>query len=172
MGIKLSEKAKQVIAAVAPTLGTALGGPFGALAGAVVAKALGGSEKEIEASIDRQDPEALVKLKDGERNFIIEMERLEITREQLVYDDRKDARARETSLGGDLTTKVLAYAIVGGFIALAFSLLFKVTIADSIIAGTIIGYFSAKCEQVVSYYFGSSHSSRTKTDALTEALRK
>jgi len=36
--------------------------------------------------------------------------------------------------------------------------------------GTLIGYASAKADQVVSYYFGSSASSAKKTEAMSEAL--
>jgi hypothetical protein len=38
--------------------------------------------------------------------------------------------------------------------------------------GTLIGYVSAKADQIVSYYFGSSHGSAQKTVAMNNALNK
>jgi hypothetical protein len=38
--------------------------------------------------------------------------------------------------------------------------------------GTLIGYVSAKADQVVSYYFGSSSGSKEKTQAMTDAMSK
>jgi hypothetical protein len=38
------------------------------------------------------------------------------------------------------------------------------------IIGTLIGYVSAKADQVVSYYFGSSSGSKDKTAAMSDAL--
>jgi hypothetical protein len=40
------------------------------------------------------------------------------------------------------------------------------------IIGTLIGYVSAKADQVVSYYFGSSSGSKEKTAAMSDALSK
>jgi hypothetical protein len=40
------------------------------------------------------------------------------------------------------------------------------------IIGTLIGYVSAKADQVVSYYFGSSSGSKDKTQAMSDALSK
>lgn len=48
--MNIPDKLKQIIAAVAPTLGTAIGGPFGALAGTVLAKALGTAPAMIKPS--------------------------------------------------------------------------------------------------------------------------
>jgi len=56
--------AKQIIATVAPVLGTALGGPFGGLAGGILAKYLGTSDpKAQEAAIASADPAVLLQLK-------------------------------------------------------------------------------------------------------------
>ena len=56
--------AKQILATVAPLLGTALGGPFGGLAGGLLAKALGTTDPAAqEAAITSTDPDILVKLK-------------------------------------------------------------------------------------------------------------
>lgn len=177
MGLKISEKMKAVISSIAPTLGVALGGPFGGLAGSILAKTLGGGDSNVEAQaeaqLEAQSPETLLKLKAAEKELLLEMERLDISREQLEYNDRADARKRDLSLGGDMTTKVLAYVVVGAFVAMAAGILFGKLVAESALAGSVIGYLSAKAEQVIAFYFGSSAGSKQKTEALAQAaIRK
>ena len=41
--------------------------------------------------------------------------------------------------------------------------------AETVLAGTIIGYVSAKCEQVLAYYFGSTKGSARKTELLAKS---
>lgn len=66
----------------------------------------------------------------------------------------------------DPTTKLLAFVVMGAFVAMAMGVLFGYAVADSTVAGTVIGYMSAKAEQVISFYFGSSASSQRKTELL------
>ena len=72
-----------------------------------------------------------------------------------------DARAREVSLK-DPTTRVLAFTIVGAFITIIVGVLLGYAHVESALAGTLVGYISAKTEQVVAYYFGSSAGSKSK----------
>ncbi|ERL46406.1 EVE domain protein [Candidatus Micropelagos thuwalensis] len=37
-------------------------------------------------------------------------------------------------------------------------------------SGTLVGYVSAKADQVIAYFFGSSSGSREKTRAMADAL--
>lgn len=69
MGLKISDKAKAVIATVAPTLGAALGGPLGGLAGNVLATAIGGKDaKDLERVLVEQQPETLLAQTVGARH--------------------------------------------------------------------------------------------------------
>ena len=47
------------------------------------------------------------------------------------------------------------------------AVVFGHSVADSTITGAIIGYLSAKAEQVVSYYFGSSAGSKDKDETIS-----
>jgi hypothetical protein len=60
----------------------------------------------------------------------------------------------------------LALLIVVTFLLTAGMTLFGLTKVDSVLAGTLMGYLSAKCEQVVSFYFGSSAGSQKKDQML------
>jgi uncharacterized membrane protein len=62
---------------------------------------------------------------------------------------------------------VLAFLVICGFLGMVYGLLSgELKALDSTLAGTLIGYVSAKAEQVVSYYFGSSLGSARKNELL------
>src|ERR1700761_824203 len=99
--------AKQIIATVAPVLGTALGGPFGGLAGGILAKYLGTSDpKAQEAAIASADPAVLLQLKQAENELQAHLDDNKITADKLVFDDVANARGREIAVK-DWTPKVL-----------------------------------------------------------------
>lgn len=77
----------------------------------------------------------------------------------------KSARDREASVR-DNTNRVLAYTIVGAFVGMVGTALLGYAKVDNVMAGTLVGYLSAKCEQVLAYYFGSTAGSARKTELL------
>lgn len=135
---------KKIVGAVAPTLATAL--------------QAGG-------------PDALLRLKQADQAFAVRMQELGIDLERVHANDRADARGREVKTGDKATPRVLAGLIVGGFLLMVWFVLaghvggLKDPVAAGLI-GTLIGYVSAKADQVVSYYFGSSAGSAEKTALL------
>jgi len=166
---------KPIVATVAPTLATALGGPLAGVAVAALSEALlgrkDGTETEIAGAIQAGGADALVKIREAGNAFAIRMRELEIDVERIHQTDRASAREREAKTGDRVTPRVLAFVVVAGFLATVFAVLSgRVTgIADPVAAGligTLIGYVSAKCDQVVSYYFGSSSGSQEKTSIL------
>ena len=64
---------------------------------------------------------------------------------------------------------ILAYVIVGSFVAMVGGALLGYAKVDSALAGTLVGYLSAKCEQVIGFYFGSSKGSEDKTLLLAQS---
>lgn len=166
---------KKIVAAVAPTLGTALGGPLAGMAVSAISDALlgrpDGSEGEIVTALKAGGPDALLKLKQADQAFAVRMRELDIDVEKIHQTDRASARDREVKSGDRATPRILASVIVGGFLATVWYVLsgqvegLKDPVAAGLI-GTLIGYVSAKADQVVSYYFGSSASSAQKNDLL------
>ena len=172
---------KDLIAAVAPTIATALGGPMAGFAVRTLSNTLlgheNGSEADIVQAINVSGPDALLKIKEADNAFAIRLKELDIDIEKIGVEDRASAREREVKTGDSKTLRVLAAMVMGGFLV---SVWFVLTgqakgLSDPSIAatiGTLIGYLSAKADQVVSYYFGSSHGSQLKTDAMNEAFKK
>lgn len=166
--MKLSEKVKDVISAVAPTVGLALGGPLGGLAGNVLAAMLGTNDPEkIEDLIARQSPEALLALKKAEQDFLLKMKELGIQEEQLFVNDRTSARELAKV---DMRPHVWLTAL---FLAGYFGLLY-LFIAGEInvppeykdFSLALIGVITASVPQLMSFWFGSSHGSMQKTELL------
>jgi hypothetical protein len=170
--VKLSDKAKAVISTVAPTLGTALAGPVGGAVGVILQQVFGTSDnKTLEAAIAGANPEALLKLKQAENEFLVKMKELGITEDKLVYDDLASARSTYAAVRDPLVAWIGGGTVVGFFV-LVFVVVSGEVKIDSAILGALIGYVSAKADQVLSFYFGSSKGSKEKTDALVNALRK
>ena len=88
-----------------------------------------------------------------------------------VLSDIANARAREATVGG-FANPVLAAVIVGGFLGMVFMILdghvegLKDPLTAALV-GTMIGYVSAKADQVVAYYFGSTAKSAQKDTTIT-----
>lgn len=166
---------KNLIATVAPWIGTALSGPLGGMAISAVGDALGLSDKTeatIKAALSGATPEQMLALKLADQAFAVKMQELGFENEQKIAElsmqDRDSARKREMAVQ-DWTPRILAYLLIGSFIGVIIGVLGGWGKADSVLAGTLIGYLSAKAEQVVAYYFGSSSGSDKKTELMAKA---
>jgi hypothetical protein len=169
--VNLPDKLKQVIAAIAPTVGTALGGPFGTLAGTVLAKALGvpaDDGKSIDAAIASGDPEVLLKLKQAEMDFKARMAELGLSEEKLSFDDRASARSREVAVK-DNTPRIIAYAVIVLVLVAEGSMFFvgQPKGIDGVVLGRILGTLDSALMLVLGYYFGSSSSSARKDATIS-----
>jgi hypothetical protein len=163
------DKAKQIIGTVAPMLGTLLGGPLGGLAGSALAEALGTSDpKAQEAAIVASNPETLLKLKEAEDSLKVRLRELDIDEEKLRFDDTANARAREMAIK-DSTPRYMAYLVTIGF----FGVLGYLVVEGKPVSGgdvmlVMVGSLGTAWTGIVSYYFGSSAGSASKTDALNK----
>ena len=86
----------------------------------------------------------------------------------LSVQDRESARQREVGVK-DYTNRILAFVVTGSFLAMVACTLLGYAHVDGALAGTLVGYLSAKAEQVLAYYFGSSAGSAAKTELLARA---
>ena len=114
------------------------------------------------------DPQAALKLALADREFQLAEYRAETDRLKVLLDDVNSAREREKAVK-DNVNRNLAFIVVGAFIALVGATLLGYAKVESALAGTLVGYLSAKCEQVLAYYFGSSKGSAEKTNLLARA---
>jgi hypothetical protein len=178
-----SDKVKPILAAIAPELGIALGGPFGGLAGSLLAKALGTNSPDDpanEAKILAGDPQTLAAIQKANNDFKVQMESLGITREKLVFDDIANARARETAVK-DHTPAQLAWMLIGGFIVISLAQLAalmgwaeqaaKIPPQGWLLIGNISGYLANEAKQAAAYYFGSTMASKDKDTTIADIAK-
>jgi hypothetical protein len=170
--------AKGVLGAVAPVLATAMGGPLAGQAVSAIAMALGlgpdTEEQAVAQAVAKASPEQLLALKMADQRFKLEMEKLGVELERIAVEDRSSARKREAAVR-DWTPRILGFTIIFGFLYTVWAVmqgsvpnLRDPTTATMV--GAVIGYISAKADQVISYYFGSSAGSARKTDQMDRLL--
>jgi len=168
---------KALVKSIAPTIGTALGGPLGGVAGLALTKALGVSdaaakdEPALAAAIQGASPDQLLSLKQADQDFALQMEKLGFQNlealEAISAGDRANAREREIKTQ-DWTPKVLGITITIGFFGLLSWLLCREPPEKSRdILNIMMGSLGSAWIGVVSYYFGSSVGSARKTELMT-----
>lgn len=171
--MSFGQTAKSVLATVAPLIGTALGGPFGGLAGSLLSKALGTSDpKAMEAAITSTDPDILLKLKQADTDFQTQMKALQISEEKLTFDDIANARGMEIATH-DSTPKYLAYLITFGFFAtLGYLIVYGKPQTGGDVMLVMVGALGTAWASIVSFYYGSSAGSAAKTDVINQIAAK
>ena len=152
---------------IAPTIATAIGGPLGGLAYEAVSKVLGVSQDVAKQMLDegKMSAEQIAQVKIAEIELKKTEEQLGLNFESLAVADRKSAREMQTEVKSTLVP-TLAVIIVISFIAVVVGTLMGYSKIESAMAGTLVGYLSAKAEQVISFYFGSSSGSQAKDQML------
>ncbi len=147
---------KGLVGAVAPTIGSAIGGPVGAGAGKILAQVLGvpAEPQAVQKALSEATPEQLAEIKKADLAYKTRLAELEVDIFELENADR--ASAREMAKG-DWTPKVLAllaFLFFGGYVTV-------VTISpyeqNEAIINLVLGYLGGIVSAVVSFYFGASH---------------
>jgi len=155
---------------IAPTVATALGGPLAGMAVSAVAKAIGCEPDEVQGIIssNKLTAEQVASIQLAELELKKQAQSMNLDFAKLTVEDRKSARDMQIATKSMLVPS-LAILIVSAFIGVVIATLGGFAVVDSVLAGTLIGYISAKAEQVVNFYFGSSAGSKEKTDLLAKA---
>lgn len=162
---------RSIVGTVAPGLATALGGPLAGMAAAAISDALlgkpNGTEGEIVTALQAGGHEALLKLKQAEQTFAVEMRRLDIDLERVHQSDRASAREREAKTGDTFTPRLLALLVTGGFFGVLAWLLVHgkpETGGDALLV--MLGSLGTAWTAIISYFYGSSAGSAAKTELL------
>jgi len=159
---------KDIVASIAPVLGTALGGPFGGMATKFLAGKLVGDENAgedvMEEMINNANPDLMFKIKELDADFKVEMKRIGLEEKQLVVDDRKDARKL---FSVDKRPQIILSGVfIGGYFVLVYTLItgkFVVEPSQTVLVSTLIGVLTAGVANILQFWFGSSSGSKDKT---------
>lgn len=179
---------KSIVKVVAPTIATALGGPFAGLGVKALSEALlgneDGTEDQIAEAVLAANPEQLAAMKQADQAFALKMKELDIDLEKSYVADTSDARHVFAENKGvfwlGISVLVTFAVVMGGVLWGSFEILTGgITVKDvAIVAtvsgliGTVVGYVAANAQQVVSYFFGSSRGSADKTAAMSQAISR
>ena len=148
---------KNIIGAVAPTIGTALGGPMGNMAANMVADALGcePTPKKLEQAIQAATPEQLAEIKKLDTDFEIKMKELDVDLYALETQDIQDARSRFSK---DWTSRIIGVTVVGGFMGYIFLVTLQPPEQNSeALINLVLGYLGGLASAIISFYFGASN---------------
>ena len=154
----MKELLKGVIGAVAPTIGTALGGPMGGMAMNMVSQALGckNTPKDVEKAVQNATPEELAELKKIDNDFEIKMKELDIDLFAMETADIQNARS---TFSKDWTSKIIGVLIICGFLGYIFTVTIMPPSENSdTIVSLVLGYLGGLASAIISFYFGASHS--------------
>jgi len=157
MNFNLLKSVKGIIGAVAPTIGTALGGPMGSMASKMVADALGcePTPKKIEQAIQAATPEQLAELKKIDAEFDVKMKELDVDLFALETADIQDARGKFSK---DWTSRIMGITVVGGFMGYIFLVTLQPPEQNSeALINLVLGYLGGLASAVISFYFGASN---------------
>ena len=151
---------KNLLGAVAPTLGTALGGPMGGMAANMISEVLGvpNNPKAIEKGIADAKPEQLAEIKKAELSFEAEMKKLEVDVFALEAQEKQDARRHFSK---DWTARIIGVGIIGGFLGYIFLVTLQPPEQNSeALINLVLGYLGGLASAIISFYFGASNSTK------------
>ena len=146
-----------IIGSVAPTLGTALGGPLGGMAGDAISKVLGcdNDPVSLEKAIATATPEQLLEIKKVEKEFEAKMKELDVDLYKLETQEKQDARK---TFSKDWTARIIGIAMIGGFLGYIFLVTLQPPEQNSeALINLVLGYLGGLASAVISFYFGASN---------------
>lgn len=177
----MSDNWKSIVASLAPTVATVLGGPMAGMGVSVLSKMVlgresSGNEKsdlaEIGKAILTGGTETLQKVKDAETEILRIETEAGIKLAQIGADDRDSARKREIAVK-DKTPSILAVMIFTMFAAVLAALIFIEIPKQSLSPLNImLGSLGTLVMMIAAYYFGSSSGSSKKNFMISGMMQK
>ena len=158
------DKLKGLIGGIAPTIGTAMGGPLGGMAGQVLAGVLGcePTPQAIETAFETVTPEQLAEIKKAELKFEAKMKELDVDLFALETKDRQDARKHFSK---DWTARFIALIMVIFFCSYIAMITLMPPEQNSMeLINLVLGYMGGLVSAVVSFYFSGSANLNGKAD--------
>jgi hypothetical protein len=170
-----------LVGLAANAVGNALGKPIEADSGAIMQAVANASPEEI-LKLKIAEDELKAKMQALGFAHEEEMAKLGIEEQQIYIGDTSDARHQFSTNSGVYR---LGVVILGTFAGLMGAVLYEcyrmieggmqikdpgtVAVIFTLI-GTIVGYLASNAQQVVNFFFGSSHGSQAKTDSMSQSI--
>jgi len=170
---------KSIVGKIAPVLGNAIVPGIGGVAGSLISSALGceNNPMDIEASLQQATPEQILELKKIETKHKEKLIELGLENDTLHVKDVQNARQREIAIvqatgKKDINIYILAWTVIIGFFCLCGFLMIKPLPAGANdVVFMLFGSLATGFGTVLTYFFGSSKSSRDKTSHLVSVAK-
>ena len=155
---------------IAPTLATAIAGPFGTMAYGVVAKVLNISPEDAQKTIEtgKLTAEQIASVQLAEIEIKARAQELGLDFAKVAVDDRKSARDMQMGTKS-LIPAVLATVVTVGFFGILVGLMTK-TFVPSDALYLMLGSLGTAWTGIISFYFGSSAGSQAKDELLRKSV--
>lgn len=167
---------KAIVGAVAPWIGTALGGPLGGMAVEAAANALGISDKTTNAvkqALAGATPDQMLALKKADQDFALQMQTLGFKQisdlEAIAAGDRRDAREMQKTTRSPIPAVLSVLVTLGYFGVLVGMMTGTLKTADSQALLLMLGSLSTGWGVVMAFWFGTTAGSNRKTELLAQA---
>ena len=154
---------------IAPTIATAVGGPFGTMAYGLIAHELGVSPDEAKSTIEagKLTAEQIASVQLAEVQIKARAQELNLDFAQLVVADRKSAREMQAQTRSYIPA-VLAIAVTIGFFGILIGMMTE-TFKTSDALMLMLGSLGTAWTGIIAFYFGSSAGSQAKDDLLHQS---
>lgn len=159
---------RSVIATVAPTVATALGGPLGGIAGTAIKKALGVTNDQQAIEALSTNPEAVLQLKVAELEMSKFIAQTGVDLQKINAADRNSAREM-VKVTGKVPQVALSVVMLVGYFSLLYAMVagfFDVPEMYTALVAGLIGTLGAGVTQILNFWFGSSSGSKDKDAAM------
>ena len=151
---------------IAPTIATAIGGPFGGLAYEAVSKVLGVNQDDAKKMLEdgKLSADQIAAVQQAEITLKARAQELGLDFAKLSVEDRKSARDMQVSTKSKLPSILALLVTLGFFGILAGLMLGKVEHGTEI--DIMLGSLGTAWSGIISFYFGSSSSSQSKDSMI------
>lgn len=152
---------------IAPTIATAMGGPFGTLAYGMVAKVMGISPEDAQKTIEsgKLTADQIAQVKIAEIELQKQAQELGLNFEKLEVEDRKSAREMQATTRS-MMPSILAGAVTIGFFGIVTLMFFSKIDENNPAILMMLGSLGTAWTGIIAFYFGSSAGSQAKDDLL------
>lgn len=150
--------------AIAPTLATAIGGPFGTMAYGLAATALGVSPEEAQKTIEsgKLTSEQIASVQQAEIAIKARAQELGLDFAKLSNEDRKSARDMQMSTQSHIPPTLAILIVVAWATVQGFLLTNVIDASMRELIARVLGTLDGALMLVLSFYFGSSSGSQAK----------
>lgn len=156
---------------IAPTIATAMGGPFGTLAYGMVAKVMGISPEDAQKTIEsgKLTADQISQIKIAEIELQKQAQELGLNFEKLAVENIKDARDMQKQTRSIVPALLTCITVIGFFTLLIGAAANVLTLAGSDVLMLLLGVLARETASVYNFWLGSSAGSQVKTDLLSKS---